>query len=149
MQFVSYNIPYGTGRDEQVDLARNADAVQGTDAIALQEVERYSTRTAIVAQVAQLADLLPGYHWIFSIVWRCRIAATILKSPRQCGQRVKSRSNTRFNSLAQLRRIGRLGAGGSWQSVAVALNGLESFAAGGAFGIAICAINSSGVRTIL
>jgi endonuclease/exonuclease/phosphatase family metal-dependent hydrolase len=62
MQFVSYNIQYGTGRDEQVDLARIADAVQGTDVIALQEVEHYAKRTAIVEQVAQLADLLPGYH---------------------------------------------------------------------------------------
>jgi endonuclease/exonuclease/phosphatase family metal-dependent hydrolase len=42
MQFVSYNIQYGTGRDKQVDLARIADAVRGADVIALQEVERYA-----------------------------------------------------------------------------------------------------------
>lgn len=65
MQFVSYNIQYGTGRDEQVDLARIAEAVRGADVIALQEVERYAKRTGMVDQVAALADLLPGYHWAY------------------------------------------------------------------------------------
>ena len=38
MQIVSYNIQFGTGRDEKVDLARIADTVRGADLIALQEV---------------------------------------------------------------------------------------------------------------
>eukprot|EP01030_Chromulinospumella_sphaerica_P031480 gene31480-32107_t len=41
VKFVSYNIQYGTGRDNVVDLARIARAVQGADVIALQEVERF------------------------------------------------------------------------------------------------------------
>ncbi|MFM9039437.1 MAG: endonuclease/exonuclease/phosphatase family protein, partial [Betaproteobacteria bacterium] len=38
MQIVSYNIQFGTGRDEKVDVARIADTVRGADLIALQEV---------------------------------------------------------------------------------------------------------------
>jgi hypothetical protein len=49
----------------------------------------------------------------------------ILNSPPQCGQWVKSRLNTRFNSMAQPKRIGRPCSGGSWLSVAaVALSAL-------------------------
>ena len=65
MQFVSYNIQYGTGRDGVVDLPRIARAVQGADVIALQEVERFSHRTSMQDQPALLAELLPGYHWVY------------------------------------------------------------------------------------
>lgn len=65
MQFVSYNIQYGTGRDGRVDLARIAHAVSGADVIALQEVERFSQRTGMVDQPAVLSRLLPGYHWVY------------------------------------------------------------------------------------
>lgn len=65
MKLVSYNIQYGTGRDGVVDLRRIARAVQGADVIALQEVERFSQRTALQDQPALLAELLPGYHWVY------------------------------------------------------------------------------------
>ena len=65
MKLVSYNIQYGTGRDGVVDLQRIARAVQGADVIALQEVERFSQRTALQDQPALLAELLPGYHWVY------------------------------------------------------------------------------------
>lgn len=65
MKLVSYNIQYGTGRDGVVDLRRIASAVQGADVIALQEVERFSQRTALQDQPALLAELLPGYHWVY------------------------------------------------------------------------------------
>ena len=65
MKLVSYNIQYGTGRDGVVDLARIARAVQGADVIALQEVERFSQRTGLQDQPALLAELLPGYHWVY------------------------------------------------------------------------------------
>lgn len=65
MKLVSYNIQYGTGRDGVVDLARIARAVQGADVIALQEVERFSQRTGLQDQPARLAELLPGYHWVY------------------------------------------------------------------------------------
>jgi len=39
--------------------------VAGADVIALQEVERYWTRSGNVDQVAGLAQLLDGYHWVY------------------------------------------------------------------------------------
>jgi endonuclease/exonuclease/phosphatase family metal-dependent hydrolase len=33
--------------------------------IALQEVERFSQRTGLQDQPARLAELLPGYHWVY------------------------------------------------------------------------------------
>ncbi|MGA1652450.1 MAG: endonuclease/exonuclease/phosphatase family protein [Burkholderiaceae bacterium] len=65
MQIVSYNIQFGTGRDEKVDLARIADTVRGADLIALQEVERHAKRTGMVDQAAVLASLLPEYYWVY------------------------------------------------------------------------------------
>ena len=65
MQIVSYNIQFGTGRDEKVDLARIADTVRGADLIALQEVERHAKRTGMVDQAAVLTSLLPEYYWVY------------------------------------------------------------------------------------
>jgi endonuclease/exonuclease/phosphatase family metal-dependent hydrolase len=65
MQFVTYNIQYGKGRDGVTDLARIAAEVAGADVIALQEVERYWLRSGDVDQVAELAALLPDYHWCY------------------------------------------------------------------------------------
>ena len=65
MKLVSYNIQYGTGRDGVVDLQRIARAEQGADMIALQEVERFSQCTALLDQLARLAELLLGYLWVY------------------------------------------------------------------------------------
>ena len=65
MRFASYNIQYATGRDGRVDLARIARAVDGADVIALQEVERFAARTGLADQAAEMAALLPGYHWSY------------------------------------------------------------------------------------
>lgn len=61
MQLVTYNIHYGFGRDGVNDLERIADAVDGADVIALQEVERFWPRSGMSDQVAVLAKLLPDY----------------------------------------------------------------------------------------
>jgi len=63
MQFVTYNIQYGLGRDGRYDLDRIADAVDGADVIALQEVERYWPRSGMVDQVNRLSKRLPEY-WV-------------------------------------------------------------------------------------
>jgi endonuclease/exonuclease/phosphatase family metal-dependent hydrolase len=65
MLFASYNIQYGTGRDGKVDLARVARAVAEADVIALQEVERFTRRTGMADQPAELARLLPRHHWVY------------------------------------------------------------------------------------
>lgn len=65
MRFVSYNMQYGFGKDGRNDLARIAGEVKGADVIAFQEVERFFKRTGMVDQPAELAKLLPEYHWVF------------------------------------------------------------------------------------
>ncbi len=65
MIFASYNIQYGTGRDGNVDLARIARTVADADVIALQEVERFTERTGMADQPAELAALLPRHHWVY------------------------------------------------------------------------------------
>ena len=50
MRVVTYNIQFGQGRDGVVDLQRIIDAVGGADVIALQEVDRFWTRSGGVDQ---------------------------------------------------------------------------------------------------
>ena len=65
MRLVSYNIQYGVGKDGRNDLKRIAGEIAGADVIALQEVERFWTRSGNVDQPAELARLLPEYHWAY------------------------------------------------------------------------------------
>lgn len=65
MRFVTYNIQFGRGKDERLDLERIAKEVKGADIIAMQEVERFAKRSRMVDQVAELVRLLPGYYWIY------------------------------------------------------------------------------------
>jgi endonuclease/exonuclease/phosphatase family metal-dependent hydrolase len=65
MRLVSYNIGYGIGRDGHMNLDRIADAVDGADVIALQEVERFWPRSGMVDQPRELAKRLPEYWWVF------------------------------------------------------------------------------------
>ncbi len=65
MQFVSYNIQFGRGKDKRFDLPRIAAEVSGADVIALQEVERFWQRSGNVDQVAELVELFTDYHWVY------------------------------------------------------------------------------------
>lgn len=65
MKLASYNIQYGFGKDGKNDLARIAGEVRGADVIALQEVERHWKRTGYADQAAEIARLLPEYHWVY------------------------------------------------------------------------------------
>lgn len=65
MKFVTYNIQYGVGKDSKCDLGRIAEAVDGADVIALQEVVRYLPMTNAGDQPAELAALLPKYCWVY------------------------------------------------------------------------------------
>ncbi len=62
MRIVTYNIQFGRGRDEVVDLDRIAREVAGADVICLQEVDRYWPRSGDVDQVAELMNRFPDYH---------------------------------------------------------------------------------------
>ncbi len=65
MKLVTYNIQYGVGKDWKSDLGRIAQAVDGADVIALQEVVRHMPMTDAGDQPAELAALLPGYYWVY------------------------------------------------------------------------------------
>jgi len=65
MKFVSYNIQYGTGKDDVVDLVRIANEIGDADVIALQEVERFNSTTGMTDQVDELAQLFPDHYWTY------------------------------------------------------------------------------------
>ncbi len=65
MNVVSYNIQYGLGKDGRYDLARIAGEIRDADIIALQEVERFWRRSGTVDQPAEIARLLPDFHWVY------------------------------------------------------------------------------------
>ncbi len=63
MRLVTYNIQYGKGKDGRFDLQRIADEVRDADVIALQEVERFWSRSGNIDQAQRLGELLPTYFW--------------------------------------------------------------------------------------
>ncbi len=65
MRIVTYNIQYGRGKDDRINLPRIAEAIKGADVIALQEVERFWPHSDMVDQPAALANLLPEYFWVY------------------------------------------------------------------------------------
>ena len=65
MIFVSYNIQWGTGKDGRVDLARIAGEIGAADVIALQEVDRFWTRSRMTDQAAEFGALFPEHHWVY------------------------------------------------------------------------------------
>lgn len=65
MKIVTYNIQFGLGKDGRFDLQRIANAVNGADIIALQEVERHWQRSGDIDQAAQLGELLNQYYWVY------------------------------------------------------------------------------------
>ncbi len=65
MRLVSYNIQYGTGKDDRVDLARIAGDIGDADVIALQEVERHFSSSGGTDQPAELAALFPDHCWVY------------------------------------------------------------------------------------
>ena len=65
MKIVSYNIQYGRGKDGRFDLDRIAREIAGADVIALQEVERFWTRSGAVDQPRLIARHFPDHYWAY------------------------------------------------------------------------------------
>ena len=65
MQLLTYNIQYGLGKDGRFDIARIVEEITGADVIALQEVERYWSRSGDEAQPEEIARLLGDYYWVY------------------------------------------------------------------------------------
>ena len=62
MKIVTYNIQYGRGRDGRFDLDRIAGEISGADVIALQEVERFWSRSGGVDQPRYIASCFPEHY---------------------------------------------------------------------------------------
>ena len=65
MIIASYNIQYGTGKDDRIDLARIADEIGDADIIALQEVERYFSSSGLIDQAAEIGRRFPKHFWVY------------------------------------------------------------------------------------
>ena len=65
MQLITYNIQYGRGKDEKFNLKRIVAEIKGADLIALQEVERFWSRSGNVDQPLEIARLLGDYYWVY------------------------------------------------------------------------------------
>ena len=65
MKIVTYNIQFGRGRDDKVDLDRIVRAVRGADVIALQEVDRYWPRSGNIDQVSLIIEKFPGFDFAY------------------------------------------------------------------------------------
>ena len=89
MLIVTYNIQWGMGRDRRIDLSRIAETVAAADVIALQEVERHWRAQDFPDQAARLAELLPGFDWVYGAAVDLR-GGTGLR--RQIGNMILSRA---------------------------------------------------------
>lgn len=90
MLVATYNIHYGIGRADKLDLKRAIDAVRHADIIALQEIDRHWDRSSNQDQLALIADLLPE----FEIAWGPTIDVRKPATPklrRQYGNMILSR----------------------------------------------------------
>jgi endonuclease/exonuclease/phosphatase family metal-dependent hydrolase len=65
MKFLTYNIQYGKGKDDLVNIDRIISEIDGADVVALQEVDRFWSRTDYADQVDQITTAMPGHYWVY------------------------------------------------------------------------------------
>jgi endonuclease/exonuclease/phosphatase family metal-dependent hydrolase len=65
MRIVSYNVQYCRGKDERVDIDRIVGEVAEADVIAMQEVDRYWSRSGMTDQVHEITKRLPEHYWVY------------------------------------------------------------------------------------
>jgi endonuclease/exonuclease/phosphatase family metal-dependent hydrolase len=64
-RLASYNIQYGTGKDGRVDIERIVGEIGGADVVAMQEVDRFWTRSGMTDQVLAIVERMPDHHWVY------------------------------------------------------------------------------------
>jgi endonuclease/exonuclease/phosphatase family metal-dependent hydrolase len=89
LSIVTYNIQWGKGRDQAIDLDRIARTVAEADIICLQEVERNWRDQPYPDQALRLADLLPQREWVYGP--SLDLGGGVGKPRRQCGNMILSR----------------------------------------------------------
>ncbi len=96
MKLVTYNIRFGLGIDQQIDLGRIAETVRDGDIICLQEVERFWKRSGMSDQPEILGRHLKGFYWIYCPAFdvdasECKSDGTVVNRRRQFGPMLLSR----------------------------------------------------------
>lgn len=95
IKLVSYNIRFGLGLDQRIDLERIAKTVQDADIIALQEVDRFWKRSGMIDQPEVLAGYLKNFYWVYGPAFdvdasEC-VNGAIVNRRRQFGSMLLSR----------------------------------------------------------
>lgn len=96
MKLVAFNIRFGLGLDQRVDLGRIAETVRDADIIGLQEVERYWKHSGMSDQPDILARHLKEFYWVYFPAFDMDASereddGTVLNRRRQFGPMVLSR----------------------------------------------------------
>ncbi len=96
IKLVAYNIRFGLGLDQRVDLGRIAETVRDADIIGLQEVERFWKRSGMSDQPDILGKHLKEFYWVYFPAFDMDASereddGTVLNRRRQFGPMVLSR----------------------------------------------------------
>jgi len=113
MKLVTFNIRFGLGLDQRIDLERIASTVQDADIIALQEVERFWQRSGMVDQPERLGQILKKFHWVYYPAFDMDASeyqddGSVHNRRRQFGPMVLSRWPIRASRLIVLPKLGTI-----------------------------------------
>ncbi len=111
MKLVTYNIRFGLGLDQRIDLARIADTVRDADIIALQEVERFWKRSGMSDQPEIVGRHLRGFYWVYFPAFDMDASerendGTVINRRRQFGPMMLSRWPLRAARHILFRQLG-------------------------------------------
>jgi endonuclease/exonuclease/phosphatase family metal-dependent hydrolase len=110
MKLVSYNIRFGLGLDQKIDLGRIADTVNDADIIALQEIERYWKHSGMTDQPEIISSHFRQYYWLYFPAFdvdasEAQSDGSILNRRRQFGPMVLSRWPIRMARYIMLPKL--------------------------------------------
>ena len=111
MKLVTYNIRFGLGTDQRIDLGRIAETVRDGDIIGLQEVERFWKRSGMTDQPEILGQHLKGFYWVYCPVFDVDASeresdGTVINRRRQFGPMLLSRWPIRASRVNSLPKLG-------------------------------------------
>jgi len=111
VKLVSYNIRFGLGLDQQIDLERIAGTVKDADIIALQEVERFWKHSGMTDQPELISGYLKEYYWLYFPAFDVDASeangdGSIINRRRQFGPMVLSRWTIRMARYILFPKLG-------------------------------------------
>jgi endonuclease/exonuclease/phosphatase family metal-dependent hydrolase len=111
MKLVTYNIRFGLGTDQRIDLGRIAETVRDADIIGLQEVERFWKRSGMTDQPEILGRHLKDFYWVYCPVFDVDASerksdGTVANRRRQFGPMLLSRWPIRASRVNSLPKLG-------------------------------------------